>query len=485
MRGTIGSDNARPTRELITLVVLTMIALGYSLQQSLIVPALTTIQRELGASEITTTWLVTGFLLASSVATPIIGRLGDMYGRKRVMLLSLVVLAFGTALAGVATSIGVLLAARILQGLAGAIVPLSFGIVRDEMPNSRVPGSIGIISAMLAVGAALGIVFSGPIVTGLGVKWLFWLPMVTLVPTIIATWRYIPPSDTGVREPVDMLGGLLLTAWLVCLLVAVSQASSWGWLGGRTIALFGASLASFVLWIAAELRCAIPLVDVRLLRERTVATVNVISFTAGFTMQSLFTFVTRFVQLPEATGFGLGVRGSRAGLIVLPWSVGAFLTGLVSGRLAARFGSRRALVIGSIVSLLPSLLLAYANNSLVWIGVAMGATGVGTGFITAAMPAILVNYVPAAQTGVAAGMNQNIRTIGGAVGTQVVAAIIASSAVPKESLYAAAFLTVGGVCVLGVFAAFAVPGTPQRSASPSEPPPPRSRASVSQVHPGK
>ncbi|CAB4741365.1 MAG: MFS transporter [Actinobacteria bacterium] len=463
MRGTAkASDTARPTSELITLIVLAMIALGFSLQQSLVVPALTTIQRDLGASETATTWLVTGFLLSSSVATPIIGRLGDMFGRKRVLLLSLAVLAAGTALAGVATSIGVLVAARILQGLAGAIVPLSFGIVRDEMPAHRVPGSIGIISALLAVGAALGIVFSGPIVTSLGVTWLFWLPMATLVPTIIATVRYIPRSDTGAREPIDILGGLLLTAWLVCLLVAVSQAASWGWAGRRTLVLFAAAVVFFALWITVELRSSIPLIDVRLLRERTVATVNVISFTVGFTMQSLFTFVTRFVQLPESTGFGLGVRGSHAGLIVLPWSLGAFITGLISGRLAARFGSKRALVIGSIISVPPSLLLAFGNHSLVWIGLAMAATGVGTGFITAAMPAILMSYAPPSQTGVAAGMNQNIRTIGGAIGTQVIAAIIASSVVPKESLYEAAFLTVGGVCLLGVVAAFAVPTTHRR-----------------------
>ena len=457
MPGTDANSDTRPAREIVTLVILAVIALGFSLQQSLVVPALTTIQRDLGASATATTWLVTGFLLASSVATPIIGRLGDMFGRSRVMLLSLVVLAVGTALAGLAHTIGLLVAARILQGLAGAIVPLSFGIVRDELPWRRVASGIGIISAMLAVGAALGIVLSGPIVTNLGVAWLFWLPMITLLPTIVAAWRLIPPSQTGTREPVDLPGGLLLTAWLVRLLVAVSQSTSWGWLSSRTLLLFAGSGVFFVVWVVVELRCPIPLIDVRLLRERTVASVNVVSFTVGFTMQSLFAFVTRFVQLPPSTGFGLGVQASRAGLVVLPWSCGAFVTGLFSGRFAARFGSKRALVVGSMIAVLPSLLLAFRHDSLVWICVAMGATGVGTGFVTAAMPAILVSYAPPAQTGVVAGMNQNIRTIGGAVGTQTIAAVIASSAVPKESLYVASFLAVGGVCVIGVIAALAVP----------------------------
>ena len=460
MRGDDGHGTARPKSDNLTLVVLALIGLGFSLQQSLVVPALTTIQRDLGASATTTTWLVTGFLLSSSVATPIIGRLGDMFGRKQVMLLSLVVLAVGTALAGVAQSIGLLVFARILQGLAGAIVPLSFGIVRDEFPPHRLASGIGIISAMLAVGAALGIVLSGPIVTGLGVTWLFWLPMLTLAPTIAAAWRFIPASPIGVRESVDILGGVLLTAWLVCLLVAVSQSTSWGWLDDRTLLLFVGAVTFFVTWVVAELRCAIPLIDVRLLRTRTIASVNVVSFAAGFTMQSLFTFVTRFVQLPQSTGFGLGVRPSHAGLIVLPWSCGAFITGMISGRFAARFGSRRALLIGAIVTVLPSGLLALRHDSLLWIGAAMAATGVGTGFVTAAMPAILVSYAPPDQTGAAVGMNQNIRTIGGAVGTQTLAAVIASSALPKESLYVASFTVVGGVCMLGVLAALAVPRVP-------------------------
>jgi MFS family permease len=452
------SADARSTRELITLTILAVIALGFSLQQSLIVPALTTIQKDLGATATTTTWLVTGFLLSSSVATPIIGRLGDMYGRKMVMLLSLGTLTVGTVLAGIAPSIGILVAARILQGLAGAIVPLAFGIARDELPLHRVAGGIGIISAMLAVGAAMGIVLSGPIVTGLGVHWLFWLPLLTLLPTVFAAWRWIPSSPAGTREPVDYPGGVLLTAWLVCLLVGVSQSTSWGLADARTISLFVAAVVLFAVWVRVEDRCAVPLVDVRLLRERTVAGVNAVSFAVGFTMQSLFTFVTRFVQLPESTGFGLGVPASQAGLVILPWSTGAFITGMVSGRVAARFGSRRALVVGSVIALAPSALLATMNDSVFWICVAMGAVGTGTGLVTAAMPAILVRHVPAEQTGVAAGMNQNIRTIGGAVGAQLLSAVLSSSDAPKESLYVVSFLIVGAVCLFGLLASLAVPG---------------------------
>ncbi|MCB0996811.1 MAG: MFS transporter, partial [Acidimicrobiales bacterium] len=201
----------------------------------------------------------------------------------------------------------------------------------------------------------------------------------------------------------------------------------------------------------------IPLIDVRLLGERTVAAVNVVAFSAGFAMQGLFTFVTRFVQIPESTGFGLEVPASQAGLVVLPWSAGAFLTGLMSGRVAARFGSRQALLVGSIVAVVPSIALAWQSGSLFWVCFAMGATGVGTGLVTAAMPAILVAYTKPAQIGVVTGMNQNIRTIGGAVGAQSLAAIVASTDEPTLWPYTVSFLVVGGVCLLGVVAATLVP----------------------------
>jgi MFS family permease len=213
----------------------------------------------------------------------------------------------------------------------------------------------------------------------------------------------------------------------------------------------------------------VPLIDIRLMRRPTLLRINIVGFTTGLAMQALFTFVPRFVQIPEVDGFGLGVSASNAGLIVLPWSVGAFVTGTLAGRVAIRFGLKVPLVAGCVLSVAPGLLLAVANDELLHIGIALGLFGVGTGLVAAAMPTIIVMFAPDSQIGVAAGMNQNIRTIGGAIGAQTVGAIIASSigadGRATRGAYELSFVVVSLVCVVATIAALTVPSRP-RAARP-------------------
>lgn len=453
-------DAGSSARTTIVLAVLTTATLVYSMLQSLVVPALTSIQRELDASETATTWIVTAFFVSSAVATPILGRLGDMFGRSRMLLFSFACLIVGTAIGAMSSTMTVLIVARLVQGLSGGMMPLAFGIVRDVLPAQRVAGSIGAISAMIAVGAASGIVLSGPIVTHLGYRWLFWIPLLVIVPSAVLAWRVIPRSPVQARERVDLLGALLLSGWLVCLLFGVTQGADWGWSSAGTLGLFVAAIVFFVLWAVVELRTVSPLIDVRLMCQPTLLRINVVGFTTGIAMQALFTFVPRLVQLPKQDGFGLGVSATNAGLIVLPWSAGAFITGTIAGRVAKRVGLKVPLVFGCVLSVIPGVLLAFANDQIWQICVALGMFGIGTGLVSAAMPTIIVMFAPDSQTGVAAGMNQNIRTIGGAIGTQTIAAIIASTMTagrPTEHGYAISFLVVAAVCVVATIAAISVP----------------------------
>lgn len=460
-----GPSGLRPRAQAIVLGVLATIALVFSLLQSLLVPALTSIQRDLDASDAQTTWVVTGFFLSAAVATPIIGRLGDLYGRSQMLLVSIGCLIAGSALGAVSPSIEGLIAARLLQGLSGGLVPLTFGLVRDVLPARKVPGAIGSISALLAVGAAAGIALSGPIVTGIGYRWLFWLPLIVLVPVLLLSWRTIPRSRRAAPEPVDLVGALLLTGWLVALLLGVTQGASWGWMSGGTIGLLVASVVLAVIWVAVELRMPVPLIDIRLLRQPTLLRLSLLAFAVGFGMQALFTFVPRLVQIPTQDGFGLGVGADTAGLIVLPWSVGAFVTGMLAGRVADRVGLKVPLVAGCALSIVPGLLLAAQHHRLAMIGVALGLFGVGTGLVAAAMPTIIVLFAPESQTGVAAGMNQNIRTIGGAIGAQSVGSVISSSITDGRATaeaYELAFVVVAVVAVLATLAALAVPSPRRR-----------------------
>ncbi|MEO8694659.1 MAG: MFS transporter [Acidimicrobiales bacterium] len=450
---------SRPPRPL-AIVVVTIGAFVYSMLQSLVIPALTTIQRDLHTSETASTWVVSSLLLSTAIATPILGRLGDMFGRSYMLVISLSSLAVGCVISALASSIGVLIAGRVVQGLGGAAVALSFGIVRDVVPPEKVAGSIGFVSAMLAVGAATGIVFSGPIATGLGYRWLFWLPLVVIVPTTIAAALVIPPSARMPSVPIDWLGALLLSGWLFCLLLGVSEGPQWGWGSSSVLGLMVAAVVLFVVWVRVEWQRDEPLVDMRLMRRPALLRVNAASFAVGFAMQATFTFVPRFVQIAESTGYGLGVRPSRAGLVALPWSVGSTLTGILLGRLAARYGPKLVLVAGAVVSAIPFAILAVRHDSVWIICFALGVFGTGTGLMAAAMPTILLRAVSADQIGVTTGMNVNIRTIGGAVGTQIVASVIASSTrngFGSESAYVASFIVVGAVCLLAIVASLTVP----------------------------
>src|SRR5271165_569282 len=228
------ADRTHPT---LILAVLSLGGLAYAMLSSSVVPALPTIQHALGASETEITWLLTAYLLSASVGTAIIGRLGDMYGKERLLLWTLVVLAAGTLLAAVSSTLGVLILARFIQGASGGIFPLAFGIVRDEFPREKVAGSIGLLSAILGVGAGVGIVLSGVIIEHLNYHWLFWIPLVATVIAAAATWRFIPESPVRLPGRINWLAAALMTTGICIILLAISQTTTWGWGSPKTLGL--------------------------------------------------------------------------------------------------------------------------------------------------------------------------------------------------------------------------------------------------------
>src|SRR6516162_1576350 len=233
-RGQRESIEPRPN---LILGVLLLAGLAYAVLSSAVIPALPTIQRELHTTDTGVTWLLTGFLLSASVGTSIIGRLGDMYGKERLLLWTLLVLAAGTLLAAVANSLGVLIVARVIQGVAGGIFPLAFSIVRDEFPPDQVAGSIGLMSAILGVGGGLGLVVGGLIDEHLSWHWLFWIPLPVMILAAVGTWRLVPESQVRSPGRVNWTAAALMTLGMSCLLIAIAQTTVWGWADVRTLAL--------------------------------------------------------------------------------------------------------------------------------------------------------------------------------------------------------------------------------------------------------
>ncbi|HSR93224.1 MAG TPA: MFS transporter, partial [Solirubrobacterales bacterium] len=410
----------------VTLAVLALGGMAYAMLSSTVVPALPTMQHDLHTTETGITWLLTGYLLAASVGTSILGRLGDMYGKERLLLLTLVILAAGTLLAAVSSSLALLIAARFIQGAGGGIFPLAYGIVRDEFPPEKVAGGIGLLSAILGVGGGLGIVLSGVIIEHLDYHWLFWIPLVAIVLAAVATWRVVPESPVRTPGRVNWLAAALMTIGLSSVLLAISQTTTWGWVSAKTfgLALFGVAVS--LAWIRVEARSREPLIDMTMMRVRGVWTTNAAAFLLGAGLYASFVVFPQFAQLPKSTGFGFGASVVVSGLYLLPATIGMTVLGLRAGAISARFGSRAALLAGTVFAIASFSTLALAHEHPYELLIAAALLGVGIGLAFAALGNLIVQAVPAEQTGVASGMNTVMRTLGGALGGQLSATFIAA-----------------------------------------------------------
>jgi EmrB/QacA subfamily drug resistance transporter len=409
----------------VTLAVLSLAGVAYAALSSTVVPALPSIQHSLHASESGVTWLLTGYLLSASVGTSILGRLGDMYGKERVLLWTLVILAGGTLLGALATSLPLMIAARVIQGAGGGIFPLAFGIVRDEFPREKVAGSIGILSSILGVGAGIGIVLAGVIIQHLSYHWLYWLPLMVIVVSAVATWRFVPESPVRVPGRVNWLAAALMSAGISVILIAVSETISWGWGSPKTLGLIAAGALICAAWVIVEVRSREPLIDMTMMRIRGVWTTNVAAFLLGAGMYSSFIVFPQFAQLPKSTGFGFGASTLVAGLYLLPATLGMIVLGTAAGTISRRWGSKVALLIGTAFTTGSFLMLSLAHGHPYDLLIAAALLGIGMGLAFAALGNLIVQAVPSHQTGVASGMNTVMRTLGGALGGQLSATFIA------------------------------------------------------------
>jgi EmrB/QacA subfamily drug resistance transporter len=445
----------------VTFAVLLLGASAYSLLQSLVIPALHTIQADLNTSQNTVTWVVTAYLLSASIFTPIMGRVGDMVGKERMLVATLIALGIGSIVAGLAHSIGVLILGRAIQGIGGGVLPLSFGIIRDEFPAKKVATGVGVMAAITAVGGGLGLVVAGPIINHLNYHWLFWFPLIIVIIAAVCAQFFVPESPVRTPGKISWSAAVLLSGWLVALLLGVSEAPNWGWGSPRVLGLFALAAILIVVWIIVEIRSEQPLIDMKMMRVPAVWTNNLVAFLFGIGMYSVMAFLPEFIQTPTSAGYGFGASIVQSGIFLLPLTVAMFTFGLLSGRIANKIGSKMAVIIGSVISCLGYATLAFAHAHSWQIYVASGLLGVGLGLAFSAMSNLIVQAVPPSQTGVASGMNANIRTIGGAVGAAVMSSIVTATVLPgglpAESGYKNGFLFLAFVTLFAVVAATLIP----------------------------
>jgi len=459
----------------VTLAILTVAGSAYALQQTMVIPALPTLQRELHTTTTWVTWVLTVLLLVASVATPIFGKLGDQYGKERLLVISLALFFVGCVGAAAAWNIWALIFFRAFQGLGAAVFPLSFGIIRDEFPREKVGVGIGLISAVFGVGGGFGIVFSGLIVDHLSWRWLFIFGAIPVAIAAVLVHRFVPESPIKTPSRVDFLGGVLLSAGLICLLLALTEGESWGWTSARIGGLFAAAAVFLALWVGAELRVPEPMVDMRVFVRRQVLFTNICALITGFAMFGTFVLIPNFVEAPRGLGadaarlvnYGFGATATKAGLYLVPSSFALLFAGPAAGLIGRRTGSKWPLAAGMLLSGSSAVMLALWHDEPWQVLVAMPVLGTGVGFAFAAMATLITEAVSPSETGIATGMNTVMRTVGGVIGGEVGAAILTAHLIPGTNVpgvrgYEVAFAIAGAAALIGVGVAVLVTPTRER-----------------------
>jgi EmrB/QacA subfamily drug resistance transporter len=448
----------------ITIVVLAVGVGAFGLLQSLIVPVLSQVQDRFNTDQSTVTWVLTSYLLSAAVATPLLGRIGDAVGKQKMLVVTLSLLAVGSAMAALAPSIEWMIVARVVQGIGGGVLPLAFGIIRDEVSQERSGTAVGLLASLVSAAFGIGIVLAGPIVDGLGYRWLFWLPAIATALAATGSVLFIPESPVRTPGRISVLPAVLLSGWLVALLLAVSEGNDRGWASPMILGLFAAALVLLIGWIVSERRAAVPLIDLDLMRLRGVWTANVVAFVAGFGTFAALGFLPQLLQTPVESGYGFGDTISQSGWVLLPSSATAFVMGFVAPRLVRRLTARIVICAGAISNVLAFGGIALFHDETWHVSSFMVLQGFGIGCVVSSVAGVVLSSVPRHQTGVASGMNANIRLIGGSIGSAVVGGIITArtgaGGYPLEAGYRDGFLVLSAVAVLAAVAALLIPRVP-------------------------
>ncbi|MEO3875558.1 MFS transporter [Nonomuraea sp. B12E4] len=448
-----------------TVAVLALAGIMVALMQTLVIPLVPQLPALLHASPSDTSWAITATLLAGAVATPVFGRLGDMYGKRRILLICLCLLVAGSVVCAVSGSLIPMIVGRTLQGAAAGVIPLGISIMRDELPADRLGSAMGLMSSSLGVGSALGL--PGAAVLAEIADWhaLFWVSAGFGAVVAVVVLIVVPESRVRTGGRFDVAGAAGLSAGLVCLLLAISKGGDWGWTSPTTSGLFAAAAVILLVWGWWELRSPRPLVDLRISARRRVLLTNVASVMLGFAMFAMSLVLPQLLALPTATGYGLGQSLLVIGLCLAPGGLVMMAMSPLSARLSAGWGPKVSLMAGAVV-----IAAGYGLGTVlmggVWQIVVFGCVvSAGVGITYSAMPALIMSSVPRSETGAANGLNALMRSIGTSTSSAVVSVVLAdmvvrfgAGTVTSFDGFRAALLIGGGAALVSFLIAVFIPG---------------------------
>ncbi|WP_330250159.1 MFS transporter [Nocardia sp. NBC_00565] len=414
----------RPTPRLV-IATLGLVGVVVSLMQTLVIPLIPTLPSLLGTSASNASWVITATLLAGAVATPISGRLGDMFGKRRVLFANLVSLVAGSVVCALFSSLVPEIIGRSLQGAAVGAIPLGISIMRDELPAEKVGSAMAIMSATLGVGGALGLPLAAAIAQNADWHMLFWTSAGLGVICAVVVFVFVPESPVRTPARFDFGGAVGLSIALLALLIPITKGADWGWGSASTLGLFGLSVLVFLIWGYFELKQRSPLVDLRVSARPRVLFTNVATIAVGFALYGMSLTFPQLMMAPEQTGYGFGLSMVNAGLALAPTGFVMILLSPVSARLSAVRGPKVTLALGSAVIAVGYLCAVVLMNSVWELMVASMIVAGGVGLAYAAMPALIMGAVPITETAAANGLNSLMRSIGTSSSAAVMSVVLA------------------------------------------------------------
>ncbi|TWH23749.1 Arabinose efflux permease [Rhodococcus rhodochrous J45] len=436
---------ARNLRHLV-FPVLAVGAVFQAIMQTVMVPLLPSMPGFTGAGTTAVSWLVTSTLLVGAVMTPIFGRLADMIGKKRMLLIAFSLMTLGSLICALTSDIGLLILARGLQGAGAAVLPIGMAILREVLPREHVERSIAMLSSTLGIGTAVGIPFAAAIVQFADWHLLFWITAAIGAGVALAAWIVIPESDTRTGGRFDAVGAAGLSAALVCLLVPITQGSTWGWTSPAVLLSFAASVLLFVLWGVQQLRNRNPLVDLRVSARRSVLAPHLSALLVGFAFYGNTLITTQLLQAPSAHGAGYDLTILQAAACQLAASFAMMIFAIVASRITERFGPKITIMTGAVF-----LLAGYSVHAVP-----------GKPLVYCTLPVLLLGAVPLSQNAAANGVNVLLRTVGSTVCSAVVASVLAAHTLGGglgigTAGFVIAYLVCAGCAVVVFVSGFALP----------------------------
>ena len=446
----------------LVLATLSLCGTVTALQQTLIIPVLPDLPELLDTSASNASWMVTATLLAGAVATPVVTRLADMFGKRLMMSVCLVIMVSGSLLAALSDSLGPAVAGRAMQGIGMALIPVGIAVMRDELSPERVPLGVALMSGTLAIGAGAGLPLSGVIAEHFDWHALFWVTAVAGALMLLAVPLVLSQSPTRTRGRFDFPGALLLSTGLTAVLLALSKGAEWGWSSAVTLSAGLGGAALLLAFVPLQLRVANPLVDVRIARRPVVLLVNITAVLLGFGMFANLLVTTQLLQLPESTGFGLGLDVVSTGIWMAPSALVFGVMAPISATIINRIGAPATLLIGA-GSMAAAYVVRVFFSVELWqvVGGSM-LVGVGTSLTFAAMPILVMGAVPVTGTAAANGLNTLLRSFGTSLSSAAIAAVvtmgstrIGGASFPTFGALSSVFWMAAGACLLAT--AVAVP----------------------------